>query len=195
VENFIPLINAPVVESIRQTFNYSNWGGPKHYLRKIADTILTFDTYFLSELHLEDINISDEQVSILLLGHSLPALRSLALHYCLFTPSFLLSLMPCGSLYDSALNYRPLLEFINCSDCGVVAHPIVLSYGLPELTISLFATGSIFRRTRQNEDSSPFYLCITSREAKECLELEMVDDLEKLTELYGICCKWPLPDP
>jgi hypothetical protein len=196
-ENFIPLINAPVVESICQEFKRSfkrstlDWGMPGPNPRKIADTILTFDTHFLSELYLQDVDFSNEQVSILLLGHSLPALGYLALKYCILTPSFLLSLMPCGSLYDSALDYRPLLHLTSCNRCGVVAHPIVLSHDLPQPKLSLFASGYIYSRTRLYEGSSPPNLEITSDEAKECLDSGMVDDLDKLTELYGSCCEWP----
>jgi hypothetical protein len=188
-----PLINAPVVQSFRLT-SPPYWEIPEFNPRKIIDSILKFDTHFLSYLHLEGVDFSEEQFSILLLGHPFPALRHLTLHFSILTSPILLSLMSCGSLYDAALDYRPLLEQVSCNNCNLIAHLIVLSSpDLPQPMISFSTMGIIYSCTLQDIDKSLNCLCITSTHKKESLDLGLVDNLEKLTELYGICCKWPSP--
>jgi hypothetical protein len=188
-EKLIPLINIPVIESLWLTTRFFDSTSCK-----IIGPILTFDTHFLSNLYLEHLDFGDEQVSVLLLGHSFPVLRHLTLYSSTLTSSFLLSLMSCGPLYDAARNRRPLLEEVYCCECSLVAHLNTLSNGVVQPMSIFLAEGFINSRTLQDVDMSLEYLCITSGCAKELLDSGIVDDLEKLTELYGACCKWPSQD-
>ena len=147
----------------------------------VINAVLRMGTPFISTLKLIRFDTRDECVSAPALGAYISSSGVIV------TPRFLLSLMPCGPLYDAVSNHRSLLNRVYFRDCIVEVSFVADPYPTQAHTGAVRLIGTMRRAPHLSIESVGDMIFIYShfKDWLKCLSLEDFSDIRRLNELYG----------